>query len=119
MAPLFLGFGVFGWGTFRVSSTERQSSLGRKDSMKRLIPVVAILLIIAVSASAATFTVDSTLDAVDVHPGDGLCQTGAGPCTLRAAIMEANALAGADVASLPSGTYALTIPSADPWDVDA
>jgi CSLREA domain-containing protein len=35
--------------------------------------------------------VDSTLDAVDANPGDGICASEAGECTLRAAIMEANA----------------------------
>ena len=47
-------------------------------------------------AWAATFTVDSTLDAGDSSPGDGSCNDGGGNCTLRAAIQEANALAGTD-----------------------
>jgi CSLREA domain-containing protein len=55
------------------------------------------------------FTVDSTLDAVDAAPGDGLCATGGGVCTLRAAIQEANALAGSDTIVVPAGTYTLTI----------
>ncbi|MEW5986603.1 MAG: choice-of-anchor Q domain-containing protein [Chloroflexota bacterium] len=63
-------------------------------------------------APAATFTVNSTLDAVDAFPGDGLCATAAGECTLRAAVMEANALAGNDTIVLPAGTYILTIPGA-------
>jgi CSLREA domain-containing protein len=58
---------------------------------------------------AATFTVDTTLDAQDANPGDGTCAASAGACTLRAAIMEANALPGADTILLPSGTYVLTI----------
>lgn len=41
-----------------------------------------------------TLTVDSTLDDADSDPGDGVCDTsdgvGDGPCTLRAAIEEAN-----------------------------
>ena len=44
-------------------------------------------------------------DGVDANPGDGLCETSTpGQCTLRAAIMEANAWAGADLAAfdLPS-----------------
>jgi CSLREA domain-containing protein len=51
----------------------------------------------------ATFTVNSTLDAPDSAPGDGVCCMGssflghcAGVCTLRAAIQEANASMGAD-----------------------
>jgi CSLREA domain-containing protein len=59
---------------------------------------------------SATFTVNSTADATDASPGDGVCATSSGVCTLRAAIQEANALVGADTIILPAGTYALTIP---------
>jgi CSLREA domain-containing protein len=62
------------------------------------------------AASAATFTVNSTADAVDARPGDGICATAAGACTLRAAIQETNALPGADTVMVPAGTYTLTIP---------
>jgi len=58
---------------------------------------------------AATFTVNSTADAVDANPGNGTCATAGGTCTLRAAIQEANALPGDDAILLPSGTYTLTI----------
>ncbi len=61
------------------------------------------------TAEAATFTVNSTADEVDTNPGDGICATAAGTCTLRAAIHEANALLGADTINLPAGTYTLTI----------
>lgn len=63
----------------------------------------------------ATFTVNSTIDATDATPGDGICETATenGICTLRAAIQETNALAGADVINLPSGIYTLTIPGND------
>jgi CSLREA domain-containing protein len=58
---------------------------------------VALLLLGSVTlAQAATFTVDSTADTPDANPGNGVCATAAGTCTLRAAIMEANALAGVD-----------------------
>ena len=58
-----------------------------------------------------TFTVTSTLDKIDVAPGDGVCQTATpGECTLRAAIQEANALAGDDTIELQgTTTYPLTI----------
>ena len=59
--------------------------------------------------SASTFIVDSTDDATDVSPGDGICAAASGACTLRAAVQEANALAGADAITLPAGTYTLTI----------
>jgi CSLREA domain-containing protein len=45
---------------------------------------------------AATFTVNSTADGGDAIPGNGNCDDAATGCTLRAAIMEANALAGVD-----------------------
>ncbi|MGD8689017.1 MAG: choice-of-anchor Q domain-containing protein [Gammaproteobacteria bacterium] len=42
-------------------------------------------------------TVDSVLDAADSNPGDGICDDGAGNCTLRAAIQEANLNPGEDI----------------------
>ena len=66
----------------------------------------------AAPAQGASFTVDATHDAVDASPGDGVCADAGGACTLRAAVMETNALAGADEISLPPGTYVLSIPGA-------
>jgi len=72
-------------------------------------------------ASAKTFLVDKTYDAQDATPGDGSCddRNRYGGCTLRAAVMEANAWAGPDVILLPNPTAAanatilLTIPGRD------
>lgn len=63
------------------------------------------------SGGGVTFTVNSTIDATDVNPGDGVCETavGNGVCTLRAAIQETNALSGTNIVYLPGGIYALTI----------
>ena len=73
--------------------------------------VAAILLLCGGGpAQAAIFLVNSTADAVDAHPGNGVCADAGGNCTLRAAVIEANAAAGADTISLPSGTYTLSIP---------
>ncbi len=47
------------------------------------------------SALGAGFTVDSLGDSGDSNPGNAVC-AGGGSCTLRAAIEEANALAGPD-----------------------
>ena len=55
--------------------------------------------------AGSTFIVDSTVDAVDTILGDRVCADSAGNCTLRAAIMEANAAAGAFTITLPSGIY--------------
>ena len=57
-----------------------------------------------------TIVVNSTLDRPDLTPGDGVVNTGtSGEVTLRAAIMEANALAGFQEIFVPAGTYNLTI----------
>ena len=60
---------------------------------------------------AATFVVNSIVDAQDVNPGNGICETvpGNGVCTLRAAITEANALAGDDIITLQKATYTQTL----------
>ena len=60
----------------------------------------------AVNASHAGFVVTSELDEPDASPGDGACiSSPSGVCTLRAAIMEANAHAGFDTVSIPPGLY--------------
>jgi len=70
----------------------------------------AMAHLVATAALAATFTVDSTLDQSDDDIVDGLCHTPANTCTLRAAIMQANALAEGSTIYLPAGTYTLTRP---------
>jgi CSLREA domain-containing protein len=75
--------------------------------------VIATFLLAAVlcasTAAAATFVVDTTADATDVSPGDGLCATASVTCSLRAAVQESGALAGADTIEMPAGIYVLTI----------
>jgi large repetitive protein len=96
-------------------------------AVRRLVPqfsvkvlkllALAVLPILAVPhfASSATFLVNSTADIVDANPGDGKCDTGnitisgQPECTLRAAIMETNFLAGSNTVKLPAGLYRLTI----------
>nr|HRL13074.1 choice-of-anchor Q domain-containing protein [Aggregatilineales bacterium] len=82
---------------------------------------LTILLLIIFStgtAHAVSLTVNSTVDAPDANPGDGICATAAGVCTLRAAIQEANALAGADTITVPAGIYTLTLGSGFGGPVD-
>src|SRR5436190_4984695 len=62
---------------------------------------------------AITFTVNSSDDAVDVSAGDGICATARGVCTLRAAIIETNALSRADTLLLPNGKFRLRIRGTD------
>jgi hypothetical protein len=84
--------------------------------------VIAVLLFAALS-SACTYDVDSVVDAPDQNPGDFICARAVPPdgfpagddqglCTLRAAVMEANATAIAERIEIPAGTYNLTLPVA-------
>jgi CSLREA domain-containing protein len=90
------------------------------------IPVLLALLLAAGGSVAqraplahgASFSVNTTADLVDDHPGDGVCRTSAGTCSLRAAIMEADAEGLAcgcrsvpiSAINLQAGqTYALTV----------
>ncbi|HEX8472773.1 MAG TPA: Calx-beta domain-containing protein [Pyrinomonadaceae bacterium] len=55
------------------------------------------------------FTVNSTSDESDINTADNLCNDGAGNCTLRAAIQQANATTGADTIGFSvTGTINLT-----------
>ena len=56
-------------------------------------------------ASAAVFNVNTLADEVDNDTADGVCMTATAACSLRAAIQQANASAGADVIELVSGVY--------------
>ena len=94
--------------------------------MKKLTILIALAIAVAVAvgllsgpagfgpgtaAGASTFTVNTTGDDSDASAGDGTCETAtAGECTLRAAIEEANELAGAD-------TIAFNIPGAGPHTI--
>lgn len=63
------------------------------------------------SPSAATLTVNSTLDEPDSNVGDGICSsTPSGKCTLRAAVMQANVINVDTTILVPTGIYSLTIP---------
>ncbi len=79
--------------------------------MKKLFLIT--LLLICSPVSAATFSVNSTLDTVDANIGDGICATSQGACTLRAAIQEANATLVADTITLPDGHYSINISGGD------
>jgi CSLREA domain-containing protein len=94
----------------RIQVTDYSRPRGRKNAPMKsqskaikifvvyLVPIalVLILLLWPARVRAATFTVNSTDDTDDTNPGDSVCIAGCDTCTLRAAITEANALAGAD-----------------------
>ena len=87
--------------------------------MKKIFLILTILTLISfpvqntlVKVSAANISVNSTLDANDINPGDGICETAAGNsvCTLRAAIDEANSNPNPDTITLPAGTFTIAKP---------
>jgi CSLREA domain-containing protein len=57
---------------------------------------------------AQSFAVNTTADTIDADPGDGTCADSSGNCSLRAAVMEANALGSPTIINIPAGTYTLT-----------
>lgn len=55
------------------------------------------------------YLVNSKSDVHDATPGNGVCASSAGTCTVRAAVEEANARSGRQNISIPAGTYALPL----------
>ncbi len=84
----------------------------RTGTSFRNIALASLLLLLPCRALPATFSVDSAEDRPDLVPGDGLCLTEAGNCTLRAAVMEANALPGDDAIVLGPHPHFLSLPGA-------
>jgi CSLREA domain-containing protein len=89
----------------------------RLKRLRRAGQLVAVLAIVApASASAVTFNVNTTADTVTAN---GCAPGNPNTCSLREAVIEANASAGADTIMVPAGTYQLTIApaaGADPHD---
>jgi CSLREA domain-containing protein len=86
-------------------------ALSPLDSRVLASPWLLALCLHASHAAAKRFDVNTTADAVDAVPGDGVCETVSGnqTCSLRAAIQESNALLYKDTIVLGSGTYKLTL----------
>lgn len=102
-----------------IGSPPRGSGDEEEDAIRNIRVLAGLLALLAFWAAggpgdgpavAASFTVGSEVDAVDANPGDGVCASAAGECTLRAAIQETNAMGGADTINVPAGTYPLNIP---------
>ena len=75
-----------------------------------MLSAAALALMLVTSAQpahAATFTVNSTADEPDAAPGDAICGTSSGTCTLRAAVREANASDGPHTIIFPTHAYTL------------
>ncbi len=82
-------------------------------------------LSIYAKASLSTLVVNVTTDLADMVPGNGVCADVNGSCSLRAAVQEANALAGADTITFAipgSGVPAIVLHSlptvTDPVTID-
>jgi CSLREA domain-containing protein len=74
----------------------------------RILGLAGVVVFAAATASAQTFTVNSTLDLPDTNIGDGVCFNAVDMrCTLRAAVQEINASGAADTIDLAIGTYEL------------
>lgn len=85
--------------------------------------IIALLPLMIVAG--CNFTVNTQIDAPDANPGDFVCQRALrvgesmeaaeteGLCSLRAAIMEANATEAEDRIVVPAGNYNLTLPTAE------
>src|SRR5207248_9052832 len=80
-----------------------------REARPRAHSPVRPVLVLAPVALATTYTVDDNGDAPDATPGDNTCATAGATCTLRAAIEEANAHAGADTI-----TFAPAAPTPQP-----
>ena len=97
-----------------------QSIMNVRPPVRRLSLLVTVFFLITLvvpfappprlSHAATTFTVNTAADASDSNVGDGTCSTAASECSLRAAIEEANALAGDDTI-LFNGDYTITLSS--------
>ena len=89
-------------------------SARRRHSSALFVLVLSVLAVVATSQflttqAAALFTVNSLGDTLDVNPGNGICADANGACTLRAALQEANSLAGDDTINFSvTGTINLT-----------
>lgn len=68
--------------------------------------MLCLALALAAPVNADDFVVNSTLDTPDNNPGDGVCDDGAGNCTLRSAIEESN------VVTMTADTISFAMPGA-------
>lgn len=79
-------------------------------SRRAAVAVAGVLLAVGATGCEPTeppaFTVDSTALGADADPGDRVCATAEGDCTLQAAVEEANELDTKTVITLPESTIA-------------
>jgi uncharacterized repeat protein (TIGR02543 family) len=101
----------------------------RREVLLRLYAVILVGITLAfvplggaaTGPTTLTFKVDSIVDEVDAKPGDGVCKSGSGHCTLRAALNEVSSMASAGkpvVISVPEGAFNLQIDPPAPATLD-
>ncbi|MCB0222043.1 MAG: right-handed parallel beta-helix repeat-containing protein [Chrysiogenetes bacterium] len=95
-----------------MAAASRRRGIAVKAAARKGGMLLVLLAVLAIpsSALAATFTVSDTGDGVDEDTGDDICEVtdSMGDCTLRAAIEQANATAGADTITFSvTGTITL------------
>ena len=89
----------------------RRAARARISSVLFLVFACGALYVLRTRALASVLVVNNSGDLGDLNPGDGVCEAtaSAGDCTLRAAIQEANALAGADTINFSVGGGGSTV----------
>ena len=93
-----------------LSRLARQRSGSRRFTRrKRKADTAQVVELLEDRTLLTVFTVNTTADTMDADPGDGIAADADGNTSLRAAVMEANALAGDDTINLPAGTYTRTM----------
>lgn len=87
----------------------RTDATPQRSRARVRLTLLAGFLSCALPSLAAEFAVDASTDSTDTLPGDGVCADAAAQCSLRAAIQEANALAGDDTIVLSAGDIVLSL----------
>lgn len=89
--------------------------IGRINHSCTYLRMIALALsLYAYPVQAIDFFVDTVNDEAEILPGDGICDVGAGVCTLRAAIQEVNQAPGATYnIYLSTNTYVLDLNGTD------
>ena len=102
----------------RSAASGKGSSVAQRKRPRTWVELIVSTLVatgIALAASASpigaakTFVVDTTTDSIDAVPGNEVCADAGGACSLRAAVMEANALPGVDTITPAAERYTLTL----------
>ena len=123
LVPAATGLALMGWASPAVAATTAGSASAMRavhpNAAKPARPYLTSAPRLSPASTVTpghTFTVNTTADTVDATPGDQACADSTGKCSLRAAVMEADADTGLVQINVPAGTYALSIVAASPDD---